>query len=94
MLSARLLVLWTGSHEHPDLLGLFERTGPWQVASSADLVALGYPQRNRAASAYLVSEINPATSTLANSFTIAHVRLLLPRDYRPVALTWDILAVN
>jgi hypothetical protein len=93
MLTARLLVLWTGHVDEPELLGLFERTGPWQVASAGDLAATSYPVREPSAS-YLVTEINAAAAALEQSFDMARLRHQLPTDYRPLALTWEHLAAT
>jgi hypothetical protein len=91
MLTAGLMVLWTGSSNAPQLLGLFERVGSWQVANSEDLRATGYPVRNTSAM-YLVCEINAASSSLDQSFDERRLSALVTPDYRPVATTWDLMS--
>ena len=73
LLSAELLVLWTRSTGGElEILGSFERVGPWQVAMADELEATGYPMRDPL-HRYLVTPIEPlpvATEALVNPVPI------------------------
>jgi predicted component of viral defense system (DUF524 family) len=86
-LAARLVVLWTFERGVPIMRGLFERVGPWQVASSEDLVSTGYPDRDGGA-LYLVCEINAAGAKLDQAIDIARLAAL-STDAEPRGTTWD-----
>jgi hypothetical protein len=59
LLTSGLIVLWTRSDAgEVEIIGGFERTGPWQFATAADLTATGYPDRH-ADNRYLVTPIDP-----------------------------------
>jgi hypothetical protein len=86
-LAARLVVLWTFERGVPIMRGLFERVGPWQVASSEDLMSTGYPGRDGAA-LYLVCEINAAGAKLDQAIDLARLAAL-STDAEPRGTTWD-----
>lgn len=86
-LAARLLVLWTFDGGAPALRGIFEKVGPWQVASSQDLESTGYPIREGAA-LYLVCEINAASARLDTAIDLARLAELVT-DAAPRGTTWD-----
>ncbi len=91
MLTARLLLLWTHDEAGDrELVGLFERAGPWQIATAADLTADGYPPTPEAQN-YLVTAINPVTSYV-DALVAPIDRLLLPDDMAPMATTWEHVA--
>jgi len=91
LLVAALLLLWTiDSSGVPRVVQLFERTGPWQVASAQDLMDDGYPRSPRAR-AYLVAAINPVT-TIVEALVLPADQLPLPADQRPLGTTWDQVA--
>jgi hypothetical protein len=73
LLSAELVVLWTRADRAGiEVLGSFERAGPWQVATADELCATGYPMNNQT-HRYLVTPIEPlpvATEALVNPVPI------------------------
>ncbi|KLR61492.1 protein of unknown function (DUF2357)/Protein of unknown function (DUF524) [Actinobacteria bacterium IMCC26207] len=87
LLAAPLVLLWSRREDgQPYLVQLFERTGPWQIVSAAELAAEGYPTGGRA-SVYLVSAINPVTEVVES--LVRHVDSLpLPADHAPAYSTW------
>jgi hypothetical protein len=91
MLSARLLLLWThDAAGERQIAGLFERTGPWQIATGAELAADGYPSAPEART-YLVTAINPVSSYV--DALIAPIGSLpLPEDMAPTGTTWEQVA--
>jgi len=91
MLSARLLLLWTQDESgDKEIVGLFERTGPWQIATAADLTADGYPTTPEAR-AYLVTAINPVASYV-DALVAPIDALPLPADMAPAGTTWEHVA--
>lgn len=92
LLAASLILLWTRDEAGtPRIVQLYERTGPWQIASADELEADGYPRSPRA-KAYLVTEVNPVT-TIVEALVRPAEQLPLPGDQRPVGTTWDQVAV-
>jgi hypothetical protein len=92
LLSARLILLW--SHDaggRPTVVQLYERTGPWQVVTAAELASDGYPSTPRAR-VYLVSAINPTTSAV-EAMVLGAEQLPLPDDHRPLGSTWEQIAL-
>ncbi len=90
-LSARLLLFWTRSSAgNSEVVGLFERTAPWQVVSAAELVSDGYPRRPEA-TAFLVTAINPV-STSVEALLAPSDALPLPGDHVPTPATWESVA--
>ena len=91
MLAAHLILLWTHDESsNAQIVGLFERTGPWQISSAADLTSDGYPTPP-AARTYLVTSINPVTS-IVDALVAPVEQLSLPADHKPTAATWERLA--
>lgn len=91
MLGARLMLLWTGSDRSPTLLGLFERVGPWQVATIDELEATGYP-RSKGGDLYLCAAINTASAALDRLVRNDSLQPHLSSDGVPTAVTWEQIA--
>lgn len=91
MLRARLILLWTGTKDQPSVLGVFERVGPWQVATADELAASGYP-RSAGGDLYLLTEINPAYAALDRAVRSEELLPHLPTNSQPVAVTWEQIA--
>ena len=94
MLTARLVLLWWRLDDgSPALVGLFERVGPWQVASAAELMATGYPPRDPDRG-YLVTEVDVLdTATEALVLDVGQLaRTVLRADGSPTCSTWEDVA--
>lgn len=91
LLKCRLVVLWTGEHEQPEFLGVFERTSSWYAASGDELRVTGYPLRDQA-STYLVGEIRSLAVSLQEVLDPDQLKALLPTDYQPISTSWDSIA--
>lgn len=91
MITARLLVLWAGRVDgRGELIGVFERTGPWQVASADDLHAQGYPVRE-AAARYLVASINTVSPSAEAVLASRVSNFSVAERSAPHSLTWAAL---
>ena len=91
MITARLLVLWAGRVDgRGELIGVFERTGPWQVASADDLHARGYPVRE-AAARYLVASINTVSPSAEAVLASRVSNFSVAERSAPHSLTWAAL---
>lgn len=91
LLSAVLILLWTRDESgEPQVVELFERTAPWEIARAEDLTADGYPTSPQA-KAYLVTSIQPVGGEIG-SLVRGTADLALPPDHRPVGASWDQIA--
>jgi hypothetical protein len=91
MLSADLVLIWSGTPDRRYVVGAFERVGPWQVATADELTGMGYPGRDEEAH-YLVTPIEPlpvATEKLVRPDALAE--LVVDPFGAPTTATWDIL---
>ena len=58
ILTAELLVLWTEVSKQVEIVGGFQRLGPWTAATADELAATGYPIKDSSYT-YLVTTIEP-----------------------------------
>jgi predicted component of viral defense system (DUF524 family) len=89
MLRSPIVVLWTGApKENPSICGVFERVGPWQVATADELGATGYHVDNPDA-LYLVSAIEPLGAAVETLVSAEVVRTHQGDPFgSPYAVTW------
>lgn len=93
VLNAPIVVLWGGGPgEVPMVQGVFERVGPWQLASAGDLADVGYPVRDDD-SVYLVTAIEPLPTGIEDLVSSEAVGSLLPTVHgAPFAASWEQLS--
>jgi predicted component of viral defense system (DUF524 family) len=92
-LNAPVVVLWSGEPtEQPAIRGVFERVGPWQLASHDDMADLGYPVRDVDA-VYLLTPIQPLPIGTKDLVSAAAIEALRPTPFgSPFAVTWELLS--
>lgn len=90
MLRAPLIALWGGARDdEPFIHGVFERVGPWQIATADDLGATGYPVDDESA-LYLVSAIEPLAAGVESRISPEVVRSSRPSPFgSPFTVTWE-----
>ena len=90
MLRSPLIALWMGvEDDDPQICGVFERVGPWQIVTADELAKTGYPVED-ASALYLVSAIEPMAARIETLVSTEVVRSSRPHPFgSPFALTWE-----
>lgn len=91
MISSQIIVIWLNqvSNAAPTLFGIFERTGPWQVAAAQNMYRSGYPVRDPTAR-YFIAPINPVPAVVENLISPSALERLCGRPPTgPVSTTWE-----
>lgn len=94
MISSQIIVICLNQaiDTAPTIFGIFERTGPWQVAAAQDMYRSGYPVRDPTAR-YFIAPINPLPAIVESVISPSAVARLCGRPPTgPVATTWEELA--
>jgi hypothetical protein len=93
VLNSPIVVLWGGDPgEVPTIHGVFERVGPWQLASAGDLADVGYPVRD-ADAMYLLTAIEPLPTGIEDLVSSEAVGSLRSTVFgAPVAASWEQLS--
>jgi hypothetical protein len=75
--------------DDPQICGVFERVGPWQIVTADELAKTGYPVED-ASALYLVSAIEPMAARIETLVSTEVVRSSRPHPFgSPFALTWE-----